>query len=67
MSAEEQAEFRQPTLQKYEEESSCFFSSARIWDDGVIDPVDTRRVIAMGIEASLNAPPQPPGFSMFRM
>ncbi|MBL8040219.1 MAG: methylcrotonoyl-CoA carboxylase, partial [Chthonomonas sp.] len=53
MSAEEQAEFRQPTLQKYEEESSCFFSSARIWDDGVIDPVDTRRVVAMGIEASL--------------
>jgi acetyl-CoA carboxylase carboxyltransferase component len=67
MSAEQQAEFRAPTLKKYEEESSCFYSSARIWDDGVIDPVDTRRVVAMGIEAALNAPPLPPGFSLYRM
>lgn len=67
MSQEEQAAFKTPTLAKYELESSCYYSSARIWDDGVIDPVDTRRVLALGIEASLNAPIQPAGFSLFRM
>jgi 3-methylcrotonyl-CoA carboxylase beta subunit len=67
MTAEQQAEFKAPTLAKYEEESSCFYSSARLWDDGVIDPIDTRRVLALGIEASLNAPISPPGFSLFRM
>lgn len=67
MSAEEQAAFKQPTLDKYNEEGSCYYSTARLWDDGIIDPVDTRRVLALGIEASLNAPAQPAGFSMFRM
>ncbi len=67
MSVDEQESFKAPTLAKYEEESSCYYSSARIWDDGVIDPIDTRRVLAMGIEASLNAPIQPAGFSLFRM
>jgi acetyl-CoA carboxylase carboxyltransferase component len=67
MSLEEQAAFKAPTLAKYEEESSCYYSTARIWDDGVIDPVDTRRVLALGIEASLNAPIAHAGFSMFRM
>ncbi|MBS1704674.1 MAG: methylcrotonoyl-CoA carboxylase [Armatimonadetes bacterium] len=67
MSPEEQESFKAPTLQKYGEESSAFFSTARIWDDGIIDPVDTRRVVALGIEASRNAPPEPPAFTMFRM
>ncbi len=67
MSLEEQAAFKAPTLAKYEEESSCYYSSARIWDDGIIDPLDTRRVLALGIEASLNAPAQAAGFSLFRM
>ena len=67
MTPEERLAFSQPTLEKYEAESSAFFSSARLWDDGVIDPVDTRRVIALGIESSKNAPAQPAGFSMFRM
>jgi 3-methylcrotonyl-CoA carboxylase beta subunit len=67
MTAEEQAAFKQPTLDKYAEESSAYFSSARLWDDGIIDPVDTRRVIAMGIEAARNAPIPEPGFSMYRM
>jgi 3-methylcrotonyl-CoA carboxylase beta subunit len=44
-----------------------YFSTARLWDDGVIDPVDTRRVVAMGIEAAMNRPPQDPAFSLFRM
>jgi acetyl-CoA carboxylase carboxyltransferase component len=67
MTGEEEVAFKAPTLAKYEEESSCYYSTARLWDDGVIDPVDTRRVLALGIEASMNAPIPPVGFSMFRM
>lgn len=54
MTEEEQKEFKKPTLEKYEKESSAYYSSARIWDDGIIDPVDTRQVLALGIAASLN-------------
>lgn len=54
MGTEEQAEFKRPTLEKYENESSAYYSSARMWDDGIIDPADTRRVLALGIAASLN-------------
>lgn len=54
MSADEQVAFKKPILDKYEEESSAYYSSARIWDDGIIDPADTRRVLALGIAASLN-------------
>lgn len=67
LSAEEQAQFKQPTLDKYDYESSCYFSSARIWDDGIIDPVDTRRVLALGISASLNADWGPKYQGVFRM
>lgn len=67
MSAAEQDEFKAPVLKKYEDESSAFFSTARIWDDGIIDPADTRRVLALGIEAARNAPIQEAGFSLFRM
>jgi 3-methylcrotonyl-CoA carboxylase beta subunit len=67
MSQEEQDAFKAPILQKYAEESSAYYSTARLWDDGIIDPVDTRRVLALGIEASQNAPIEPAGFSMFRM
>jgi len=67
MSQKEQDEFRAPTLAKYADESSAYYSTARLWDDGIIDPVDTRRVLALGIEAALNAPPEQAGFSMFRM
>jgi 3-methylcrotonyl-CoA carboxylase beta subunit len=67
MSLEEQEEFKRPILEKYEKESSAYYSTARIWDDGIIDPVDTRRVLALGIEAAQNAKIQPASFSMFRM
>ena len=53
MSEAEQKEFKKPILEKYEKESSAYFSTARLWDDGIIDPIDTRRVVAMGIAASL--------------
>src|SRR5690606_15515283 len=53
MSPTEQMAFKKPILDKYEVESSAYYSSARIWDDGIIDPADTRRVLALGIAASL--------------
>ena len=67
MSAEEQAEFKRPTLEKYDHESSAYFSTARIWDDGIIDPKDTRRVLALGIAASLNKDWGPQQQGVFRM
>jgi 3-methylcrotonyl-CoA carboxylase beta subunit len=67
MSAQEQAEFKRPTLEKYDFESSAYFSTARIWDDGIIDPKDTRRVLALGIAASLNKDWGPKQQGVFRM
>jgi 3-methylcrotonyl-CoA carboxylase beta subunit len=59
--------FEAPILDTYEREGSPYYSTARLWDDGVIDPADTRRVLALGIGAALNAPIDEPGFSLFRM
>jgi 3-methylcrotonyl-CoA carboxylase beta subunit len=68
MTDAEQKEFLRPTLEKYETESSVYYSSARIWDDGVLDPVETRAALALGIAASLNAPiPEHANFGVFRM
>ncbi len=67
MSTEQQAEFKRPTLEKYDKESSAYYSSARIWDDGIIDPADTRRVLALGIAASLNKDWGPASQGVFRM
>jgi len=68
MSPAEQAEFVRPTLDKYAIESSCYYASARLWDDGVIDPLDTRATLALGIAASLNAGiPPATSFGVFRM
>jgi acetyl-CoA carboxylase carboxyltransferase component len=68
MTEPEQRAFTRPTLEKYELESSCYYSSARLWDDGVLDPVETRNALALGIAASLNAPiPTAARFGVFRM
>jgi len=67
MSKDERDAFRAPTLAKYAEESSAYYATARLWDDGIIDPVDTRRVLALGIEAAKCAPWPKPGFSLYRM
>jgi 3-methylcrotonyl-CoA carboxylase beta subunit len=56
LSVQEQQEFKKPTLEKYEQEGSAYFSTARIWDDGIIDPAETRKVLALGLSASLNKP-----------
>ncbi len=52
---------------KYEREGSPYYSTARLWDDGIIDPLDTRNVLALGIAASLNAPIPDTTFGVFRM
>ena len=59
--------FKQPTLDKYETEGSPYYSSARLWDDGVIDPATTRDVLALSLSASLNAPIPGMKFGVFRM
>ena len=67
MTEEEEIAFKQPILDKYEEEGNPYYSTARLWDDGIIDPRDTRNVLALGIAASLNAPMQDTPFRVFRM
>src|SRR5256886_2757483 len=67
MSEEEEAAFKQPILDKYEKEGNPYHSTARLWDDGIIDPRDTRTVLALGIAASLNAPMPDTPFGVFRM
>jgi len=66
-SAEEEAEFKRPIHEQYEVEGHPYFASARLWDDGIIDPADTRRVLGLAISASLNAPIEPTKFGVFRM
>lgn len=68
-SAEEEAAFKQPILDKYDKESHAYYSSARLWDDGVIDPADTRKVLGLSFAACLgnNAGPQETKFGVFRM
>jgi 3-methylcrotonyl-CoA carboxylase beta subunit len=67
MSAEEEAAFKQPILDRYEEQGHPYYASARLWDDGVIDPADTRKVLGLAISAALNAPVEESKFGVFRM
>ena len=66
-SAEQEAEFKQPIKDQYEHQGHPYFASARLWDDGVIDPADTRMVLALGLSAALNAPIPETKFGLFRM
>jgi 3-methylcrotonyl-CoA carboxylase beta subunit len=67
MSDEEREDFKAPILEKYEDEGNPYHSTARLWDDGVIDPVDTRMVLALGLSAAANAPLEKTKFGIFRM
>jgi acetyl-CoA carboxylase carboxyltransferase component len=67
LSREEQNAFTQPIIDKYNTESSAYYSTARIWDDGIIDPAETRAVLGMGISAAMNAPQTETRFGVFRM
>jgi 3-methylcrotonyl-CoA carboxylase beta subunit len=66
-SAEEEAEFKRPTLEKYEHEGHPLYSSARLWDDGIIDPAKSREVLALSLSAALNAGIAETRFGVFRM
>jgi 3-methylcrotonyl-CoA carboxylase beta subunit len=67
MTDEEREEFKEPILEKYEEEGNPYHSTARLWDDGVIDPVDTRMVLGLGLSAAANAPAEETKYGVFRM
>jgi acetyl-CoA carboxylase carboxyltransferase component len=67
LSDEEEEAIRRPIVDKYEEEGSPYYSTARLWDDGIIDPAQTRQVLALGLSAAFNAPIAEPRFGVFRM
>ena len=66
-SAEDEAEFKRPTLEQFERQSAPLYASARLWDDGIIDPEKTREVVALSLRAALNAPVEDTKFGLFRM
>ncbi len=67
LSEEQETAILEPIREKYEREGSPYYSTARLWDDGIIDPVDTRSMVGLGIAASLNAPFPEPKRGVFRM
>ena len=66
-SAEEEESFKAPIRRQYEEQGHPYYATARLWDDGIINPADTRRVLALGLSAALNAPMEEVKFGVFRM
>src|SRR6185369_6693306 len=66
-SADEEEAFKAPIRDQYESQGNPYYASARLWDDGIIDPADTRRVLGLAISASLNAPIEPQRYGVFRM
>jgi acetyl-CoA carboxylase carboxyltransferase component len=64
---DEEEAIRRPILDKYEREGSPYYSTARLWDDGILDPAETRRTLALGLSAAYNAPIPEPRFGVFRM
>ena len=66
-SAEEEDKFRSPIRAQYESQGNPYYATARLWDDGVIDPADTRLVLGLGLSAAANAPIEPTKFGLFRM
>ena len=67
MAATEEEDIRAPLLAKYETEGSPYYSTARLWDDGILDPAETRQALALGLSAAYNAPVPPTRFGIFRM
>lgn len=67
LSPEQADEFKRPILEKYEREGNPYHSTARLWDDGVLDPLDTRQVLGLALSVVLNAPEEEGGFGVFRM
>jgi len=66
-SGDDENAIRTPILEKYEREGSPYYSTARLWDDGILDPADTRTALALGLSAAFNAPVPDAKFGVFRM
>lgn len=66
-SMEDEEAFKAPIRRQYEDQGHPYYATARLWDDGVIDPADTRRVLALGLAATRNAPIEDTKFGLFRM
>jgi 3-methylcrotonyl-CoA carboxylase beta subunit len=66
-SSEDEAEFKRPTIEMFERQSHPLYASARLWDDGIIDPRKTREILALSLSAALNAPVEDTKFGVFRM
>jgi 3-methylcrotonyl-CoA carboxylase beta subunit len=60
-------QLKKPILEKFEREGSAYFSTARLWDDGIIDPAQTRNILGLSLSATLNAPIPDTNFGIFRM
>jgi acetyl-CoA carboxylase carboxyltransferase component len=67
MTDDEERAIREPIMAKYEHEGSPYYSTARLWDDGILDPLETRQALALGLSAAVNAPLSPPSYGVFRM
>lgn len=66
-SAEDEAAFRKPILEQYETQGHPYYASARLWDDGIIDPAETRMVLGLSLSAAFNTPMEKTAFGVFRM
>ena len=67
MTPEESEAFKAPIRAQYEEQGDPYYSSARLWDDGVIDPADTRTVLGLALSVTANSPVEPVSYGVFRM
>jgi acetyl-CoA carboxylase carboxyltransferase component len=67
LTPDEEEAIRAPILEKYEREGSPYYSTARLWDDGILDPAETRQALARGVSAAFNAPVSRARFGVFRM
>ena len=67
MSTQDEEAFKEPIREQYEQQGNPYYATARLWDDGVIDPAQTRRVLALSLAVTRNAPTLPTRFGLFRM
>jgi acetyl-CoA carboxylase carboxyltransferase component len=67
LTPDDEQKLKAPLLEQYEREGSPYYSTARLWDDGILDPLDTRDALALGLSAAYNAPIPPARFGVFRM
>ncbi|MGB1581733.1 MAG: methylcrotonoyl-CoA carboxylase, partial [Nevskiales bacterium] len=67
LTPEQIEEIRQPVLAEFKRKSSAYWSTSEIWDDGILDPVDTRNALGMAISAALNTPIKDPSYGIFRL